>query len=229
MDIDRLKTRIQALRAKTVANGCTEPEALLAAAKVAELLDQYDLSLSEVELRSGQCERLVIRPTGKQRRPPMDFCIGAIAAFADCKVWRETGPDGRADIVFFGLTPDLEVARAIYDIIDATMKSEAEAYKRARKVISYRHDEGRSFLTGMALAIGDTLLAMKAERDRANHAASGRDLVLVKRDVVAAEFDRLGLAMKESGASGKKLSAAAFDAGIAAGERFELGHRPKKR
>ncbi len=225
MDLDRLKTRIQALRAKTVANGCTEPEALLAAAKVAELLDQYDLSLSDVDLRRGRCERLTIRPTGKQRRPPMDYCIGAIAAFADCKVWRETGPDNRADIVFFGLAADLEVARAIYDIVDATMKGEAEAYKRARKVISYRHDEGRSFLTGMAVAIGDSLMAMKAERDRANHAASNRDLVVVKHEVVEAEFDRLGLALKEGGASGKKLSAAAFDAGLAAGERFEMNKR----
>ena len=42
---DRLKTRIQGLRAKTTENGCTEAEALSAAAKVAELLDRYDLSL----------------------------------------------------------------------------------------------------------------------------------------------------------------------------------------
>ena len=43
-DIDRLKARIQALRAKTVENGCTEQEALAAAAKVADLLDQHDLA-----------------------------------------------------------------------------------------------------------------------------------------------------------------------------------------
>jgi hypothetical protein len=31
--LDKLKTRIQALRAKTIDNGCTEAEALLAAAR----------------------------------------------------------------------------------------------------------------------------------------------------------------------------------------------------
>jgi len=41
--LDRLKTRIQGLHSKTTDNGCTEAEALLAAAKVAELLDRYDL------------------------------------------------------------------------------------------------------------------------------------------------------------------------------------------
>jgi Protein of unknown function (DUF2786) len=46
--LDRLKTRIQGLRSKTTDNGCTEAEALLAAAKVTELLDRYDLSLTDV-------------------------------------------------------------------------------------------------------------------------------------------------------------------------------------
>ena len=41
--LGKLKLRIQALRAKTIDNGCTEDEALSAAAKVAELLDRYDL------------------------------------------------------------------------------------------------------------------------------------------------------------------------------------------
>jgi hypothetical protein len=35
--LDKLKVRIQALRAKTIDNGCTEEEALAAVAKVAEL------------------------------------------------------------------------------------------------------------------------------------------------------------------------------------------------
>src|SRR4051794_2555369 len=48
--LDRLKTRIQGLRSKTTDNGCTEAEALLAATKVAELLDRYDLSLTDVEI-----------------------------------------------------------------------------------------------------------------------------------------------------------------------------------
>jgi hypothetical protein len=55
--LDRLKTRIQGLRSKTTDNGCTEAEALLAAAKVAELLGQYDLSLTDVEIRDAPCEQ----------------------------------------------------------------------------------------------------------------------------------------------------------------------------
>jgi Protein of unknown function (DUF2786) len=55
--LDRLKTRIQGLRSKTMDNGCTQAEALLAAAKVAELLDRYNLSLTDVEIRDAECEQ----------------------------------------------------------------------------------------------------------------------------------------------------------------------------
>ena len=55
-ELDKLIGRIQALRANTVEQGCTEQEAMTAAAKVAELLDRYGLSLSELDLRGQSCE-----------------------------------------------------------------------------------------------------------------------------------------------------------------------------
>ena len=89
--LDKLKLRIQGLRAKTIDNGCTEGEALAAAAKVAELLDRYDLSLTDVELREAPCDRLEYE-THRKKRIPLDDCIGAIADFCDCRVWREKNP-----------------------------------------------------------------------------------------------------------------------------------------
>jgi hypothetical protein len=46
-NLDRLKTRIQTLRAKTVERSCTEQEALTVTAKIANRLYQHDLSLSD--------------------------------------------------------------------------------------------------------------------------------------------------------------------------------------
>jgi Protein of unknown function (DUF2786) len=100
--LDRLKTRIQGLRSKTTDNGCTESEALLAAAKVAELLSQYDLSLTDVEIRDAPCEQREYE-TYRKKRIPLDACIGTIANFCDCRVWREKNQVGEARYVFFGL------------------------------------------------------------------------------------------------------------------------------
>ena len=94
---DRLKTRIQGLRSKTTDNGCTEAEALLAAAKVAELLDRYDLSLTDVEIRDAPCEQREYE-TYRKKRIPLDDCVGAIANFCDCRVWREKNQAGEGPL-----------------------------------------------------------------------------------------------------------------------------------
>jgi hypothetical protein len=220
MDLSKLLPRIEALRAKTVANGCTEAEALAAAAKVAELLDQYSLSLSDVELAREQCGRLTV-PIPKKLRAAMDACIGAVAHYADCKVWKQKTPEGRAEYVFFGLPADLEMAGAICQMVEAALRSGADGYKKGRKVVSHRHDEVGSFLLGMAMGVADKLWAMKDERDRANR-GSGRDLVVVKAGVVDTEFAQLGMSFRTGGPSGKQVLGGAFEAGVKAGEGVEL-------
>ena len=90
-ELDKLIGRIQALRAKTVEQGCTEQEAMTAAAKVAELLDRYGLSLSELDLRGQSCEGAAVE-TECKRAGPIDDCAPAMAAFFDCK---GVGREGR--------------------------------------------------------------------------------------------------------------------------------------
>src|SRR5260221_6970368 len=107
--LEKLKSPIQALRAKTIDNGCTEEEALSAAAKVAELLDRHDLSLTDVEIREEHCERLAYE-TWRRKRIPLDSCVGAVADICDCRVWREKNPTGEFRYVFFGLRSDVTVA-----------------------------------------------------------------------------------------------------------------------
>jgi hypothetical protein len=64
------------LRSKTTDNGCTEAEALLAAVKVAELLDRYDLSLTDVEIRNAQCEQREYETPRKKRIGAVAMCVG---------------------------------------------------------------------------------------------------------------------------------------------------------
>jgi hypothetical protein len=50
-----LVSRIKALTEKTVANGCTEAEAMSAAKMVGRLLERYALSMDEIEVREARC------------------------------------------------------------------------------------------------------------------------------------------------------------------------------
>lgn len=220
-DLDKLKGRLQALRAKTVMNGCTEEEALSAAAKIAELLDRHDLSLSDLEIREEQCEQSIIATTKKQRQP-ISACVPAIAEYCDCKVWREKDEGGRIRYVFFGLRPGIQMAHYVYDVIALTMHNAWQDYAHRQRFIRYGHDEKGSFLFGMAASIADKLMAMKAERDQAIKINSGRDLVVIRHAIVEAEFAKLDLNLRRGRASGKKVAAGAFEAGRAAGETLTL-------
>ena len=160
---DRLRQRIQALRAKTVANGCTEGEALAAAAKVAELLDRYDLSLTDVEIRRSSCEQLVYQ-VRRNKRIPLDECIGVIADFCDCRVWREKDRSGDVRWVFFGLRADIEAAHCLAEMIDSTVRTELGRYKTSVAYQAFRHQErhlaNASFTLGMVASIADKLLVV---------------------------------------------------------------------
>jgi Protein of unknown function (DUF2786) len=223
-ELDKLKSRIQALRAKTIDNGCTEDEALSAAAKVAELLDRHDLSLSDVELREEQCERAEFA-TGRRKRIPIDQCVGAVAEFCDCRVWREKTASGELRYVFFGLRADVAVAHYLTELIDGAVRSELGRYKTSHEYLRFRHNErhmaNSSFALGMVTSIADKLTAMKAARDGVNR-SSGRDLVIVKSAIVAEELARLDLNLRSVRTTRRLVSTTAFDAGSAAGSALAV-------
>jgi hypothetical protein len=228
--LDKLKTRIQALRAKTIDNGCTEDEALSAAAKVAELLDRYDLSLTDVELRAAPCERRTFE-TYRKKRIPLDDCIGAIAHFCDCRVWREKNAIGENIYVFFGLRSDIEVAHYLTELIDTAVRTDLGRYKTSAAYGKFRHQDrhlaNSSFTLGMVASIADKLVQMKASRDRVNE-TTGRGLVVLKTSVVDAEFDKLDLKLKSTRSNSRMVSMTAYEAGGAAGESLTISPGIKK-
>jgi hypothetical protein len=221
---DKLKVRIQGLRAKTIDNGCTEGEALAAAAKVAELLDRHDLSLSDVEIREAPCEQRVFE-THRKKRIPLDDCIGAIADFCDCRVWREKSQAGEGRYVFFGLRADIEVAHYLAELIDAAVRSELGRYKTTSDYQRFRHQErhlaNASFALGMVASIADRLMALKKGRDELNE-SSGRGLVVLKAAVVDTEFEKLDLKLRTVSRAGRMVEPMAYDAGGTAGTSLAI-------
>jgi len=221
---DKLRTRIQGLRAKTIDNGCTEGEALAAAEKVAELLDRHDLSLTDIEIREAPCERREYE-THRKKRIPLDDCIGAIAEFCDCRVWREKDQAGEGRYVFFGLRADVEVAHYLTEVIDTAVRSELGRYKTSPDYQRFRHQErhlaNASFALGMVASIADKLMAMKAGRDQVNN-STGRGLVVLKAAVVDTELEKLDLKLRTVHRTSRTISPMAYDAGGEAGESFAI-------
>ena len=226
-DIDRLVQRIQALRAKTVEQGCTEQEALAAAEKVAELLDRYGLSLSELDLRRQSCEGIGVE-TDRKRRGPIDDCMGTIAGFFDCRVWCETSEDATLRYIFFGLPVEVQAAVYLHDLIALAFATETAAFQ-ATEIYRSTHSSRRrsatnSFQVGLARGIIRKLDTLRQTRDVAGGSTNGRALVPIKEAIIDAEMDRLGLSLRRRSAVRRMVLPAAFSAGQEAGERFE--YRP---
>ncbi|HEY1856364.1 DUF2786 domain-containing protein [Acidocella sp.] len=162
--LERLVQRIQALRAKTVAQGCTEQEALAAAEKVAELLDRYGLSLGELEFRAQPCEGIGIQ-TNRRRTAPIDSCVPAIAAFFDCRVWAERAQGTALRYVFFGLRGDVTAARYLYEMVERAFETETNVFRASDiyfEMAGERRSATNSFQTGLAHGISDKLQALRA-------------------------------------------------------------------
>lgn len=223
--LDRLVQRIQGLRAKTVEQGCTEQEAIAAAEKVAELLDRYGLSLSELELQAQPCEGIGIQ-TDRRRIGPFDDCIPDIAAFFECRVWAERPHNAGFRYIFFGLRADVVAAQYLYELVERAFATETDGFRRSdlyREMAGDRRSATNSFQYGLSRGITAKLRSLRATRDEVNRSASGRDLVPVKAAVIEDELAKFGLNLKTRTASrGKRVLSDAYAAGQEAGERFEV-------
>jgi len=224
-ELDRVIGRIQALRAKTVDRGCTEDEAMAAAAKVADLLDRHDLTLDEISVRKSACEGVGI-DTGRRRRAPVDSCNRPVADFCDCRVWSEHTDRGALRYIFFGLKADVAAARLLHDLIEAAFETESAAFRNTEIYLTLRGGDRRvalnSFQIGLANGICAKLAALKNARQAARSKSTGLDLVAVKQSVVDDEVERLGLAFTtKTNHSRRMVHGEAYDAGKAAGALFE--------
>jgi hypothetical protein len=224
-ELDRLIGRIQALRAKTVEHGCTEAEALAAAGKVAELLDRYGLSLSELDLQRQTCEGAAIE-TCRKRTGPVDECVPAIAAFFDCRVGGEKAANGTLRHVFFGLPADVAAARYLYDLVELAFETETALFRAgptyAAMPSGLRRTASNSFGLGFARGVSAKLHTLRSSREGTMRSASGRDLVVAKAEVVDSELERLGLRFRTRKlGSGRRIMSGAFQEGHEAGLGFE--------
>ncbi len=230
--VDRLIGRIQALRSKTVAHGCTEQEALAAASKAAELLDRHGLGLGELDGRRDACEGAAVE-TGRKRTSALDQCVPAIGSFFDCRYWGEKDVSGGLRWIFFGLPADVAAARYLYDLVAIVFDTETRDFRAGPTYEAMptgsRRTATNSFQIGLSHGIASKLSQLRAAREAVLRGGSGRDLVVAKSDLVEREFASLGLQLREQNKAGaRRVLQDPFEEGHEAGLEFEyvegIGH-----
>lgn len=224
----KIMERIAALKAKTVANGCTEVEAMAAAEKVAQLMSDYDIcddeGLDESTCRKGWAEAA--------EDDPVVRCATAVGYFTDTKVWIEKAGnepiyDGEWQIgwrhlphrvVFFGLPHDTEIAGYMFEICRSALARSSEAYRAGISLFraKVRERKLREFQWGMADSMADQLRKMRDQR-RARAGDTGRGLVTVKQALIERDFAALGIDLRSNGNYRKAVDDGAYLDGRRAG------------
>ena len=189
-ELDRVKARIRTLTERTVTRGCTEAEAMAAAAMVGRLLERYALTMQEVDVRDEACVQVEV-PLGGVRRRPIDLCVPAIARFCECKVWLARS-EVSARYVFFGFATDTKLAAYLFGVIDRAIGTDVLAFRRGSPSLAGAalRRASVSFKQGMATRIAERLETMHAERE-ANVAANrvaGTALMVIRHQVVEDAF-----------------------------------------
>ncbi|WOF75331.1 DUF2786 domain-containing protein [Parvibaculaceae bacterium PLY_AMNH_Bact1] len=151
--LGRLRTRIEALRKMTVANGCTEAEAIAAAEKAAELLTRSGWSDDDLEAGDFDCweERMT-------KRSPLEDIWSATARFADCMLWFKTDACGKRYIVYFGRRQDLLVAQYVHEVLQGATKRAVKEFRatdtyRRRRTAKTKAHAVRAFQEGFAASV----------------------------------------------------------------------------
>ena len=210
---ERIAATIRALRAKTVENGCTEAEALSAAQKLADLLQQHDMTLDEAELRESPFERYEEAPPGWVGERLWKVADG-IAHLTGVRYWVQR-PGERPSVSFFGFAREVDVAKYLLEICrGAMMREEHQRILGGDYVTRARQRRAVTpFLDGMADRLRQRLRDMKPPEP------TGTGLVVLRGALIDAAMPEK---LRPRGARPSRDTEAGYRDGVAAGDRVAL-------
>lgn len=215
-DREKICARIRALLAKTVENGCTEDEAIAAAAKAAEMLERYNLTVDEVQMRESPFARHTERSAdivGERLWKP----AAAISELTGARYWTAR-PGEPAHVTFFGFEHEVLVARYLLDICANAMRWHEEHQRRSMRLLHHSVQRRRiiPFLDGMADRLYSRIMALKPPRP------PGTGLVVLHQQLIDQALADEGFRLNQKRARGSRDFDPAYDDGRTAADRVAL-------
>jgi hypothetical protein len=98
---------------------------------VGRLLDQYNLSMDEVDIREEICVLQEV-PTGARRRMPIDGVCRADRPVLRCEDVVCEADDGSAVYCFYGFEPDVAMAVHLFIVVAAAVRAESASFKATK-------------------------------------------------------------------------------------------------
>lgn len=225
-----IAAKIRALRAKTVANGCTEAEALAAIGAIEALMDKYRFEASDLDQEEAAPEKYGRGSRsgfGKAHKKstkwhPTVRCWSMVAKMTGVKTWLQTST---GEVCAFGAEEDV---LSFWYYLDLLKMASETAWTDASHLSGY--SAKRAFMDGFCVGIVNKVHAIMEER-RAAAARHNpeRGLMRISREqLLRTKYDEYarstGMRLRSlSGGGGGRGSQAAHSAGRAAGANVGFG------
>lgn len=212
---DKIAARIRALLAKTTENGATEGEALAAAEMAARLLEKYNLTVDEVQLRQNPFAKETWRGEGAVA-DRLWKVADAIAYLTETTYWSNRAGE-QPRVTFFGLDHEVAVAGYLLAICRRAMEAERDILNERFRILNEarRRREIIPYLDGMADRLRMRIREMKPQ------APTGTGLILLKKQLVTQELERLNIKIESRKRPGSRRDDP-YDDGWNAGGRVAL-------
>ena len=220
MDREKILDRARRLYAMSK-DKTSENEALIAAEKLAQIQADYEITLSELTA----FERKKANPMGfgtykderrKTVHPTAWSCAYGISKFTDTVAYKEG-----ATIRFFGEKTDVEMAVYLCGMLAAVSDFEFSRWFNPVMTQGGQVRPKNSFRRGFASRVTERLLKLKKDQAEAMAQKTGRELMVIKAQLVQAKFEEQGIRLRSTSSSYRSHSDAR-GAGKRAGDKVNL-------
>jgi len=186
-DKEKLIEKIQKLLAMAKHNASNENEAATALRQAESMMRKHEIDFADVNAQKLSTDDMSEGKTGEDRRSRWVWTLAWAASYLTSTLpWRRFG-----EITFCGTKEDVQVALLMHDYLVGVTERLASKYKGEdddwqHSLRSQRH----AFKMGLVRRICDRCEDIKDEREEAltKASGSGKDLVLVKSDLIKKSF-----------------------------------------
>ena len=197
-ELQSVKNKVRKLLALGSGNNSTA-EAKVAMERAGQLMDQWALSIEDVELDDEKIIHKCI-DTGRKNKPEFNP-LTPLADFCNVKLWvtpparrRRVGTFGNYAINIIGYETDIQIFEYFWNMIVNTLEAEYERFKQTAEGKSYLAEyHGRqvraSFRNGFVSEVNNKLDDLSADAMETQVTKSGTALVPLKNGKVEAYFD----------------------------------------
>ncbi len=229
---EKVAFRISALMQKTVANGCSEGEALAAAEMAAKLRTQHNMTLSDIEIMSDPVSEYSFDRADDLAFMPEDYCVEGIEKLCGVKIWyvkRDEKSLFTNDVrkvrllSILGVEADVKFSHWLYEMIGNAIDS---AFTTFSNTVIYKRnpnqlDAATSFKLGMATRINIRLKEL-ADEAETGVTTTGTDLVVIKAEKLQEALAQRNYTFNAVVVKDNLSDAAAKQQGRAAGDAVNL-------